>query len=87
MAKKPAGDLGAMAISKTKAAEAVPFSTASQAVPAAGGVKSLTVKLEADVYAALRAYCYEQERHTGNRVTHQQVMVEAIKAFLANPSL
>lgn len=86
MAKKPVGDLGAMAISKAKAVEAVPFSTGSQATPIGGGVKSLTVKLEADTYAALRAYCYEQERSTGTKLTHQQVMVRAIKAFLANPS-
>ena len=83
MARKPAGDLGAMAITKAKAAEAAPFSTAA---PAAGGVKNLTVKLEPNLYAALRTYCYEQERRTGTKVTHQTVMVTALKGFLANPS-
>jgi hypothetical protein len=86
MVKKPVGDLGGMAISKAKAVEAVPFGTVAQPLPAIGSVKSLTVKLDADTYAALRAYCYERERSTGGRLTHQQVMVEALKAFLANPS-
>jgi hypothetical protein len=71
-----------MAITKAKAADTVPFGEASHAA-AVGGVKSLTVKLEGDTYAELRAYCYEQERATGTRLTHQQVMVQALKAFLA----
>jgi hypothetical protein len=85
MAKKPEGDLGAMAISKAKAADTVPFAAAPRAAPEAGGiggVKSLTVKLDGDTYAALRTYCYEQERATGARLTHQQVMVKALKSFL-----
>jgi hypothetical protein len=84
MAKKPEGDLGSMAISKAKAADTAPFAAAARAAPApgAGGVKSLTVKLEGDTYAALRAYCYERERSTGARLTHQQVMVQALKQFL-----
>jgi hypothetical protein len=86
MAKKPVGDLGGMAISKAKAVEAVPFSTVAQPPPAAGSVKSLTVKLDAGLYEALRAYCFEQGRNSGTRLTHQQVMVEALKAFLDNPS-
>jgi hypothetical protein len=92
MAKRPEGDLGSMAISKAKAAETVPF--AASALPGApvapppapptgsSGVKSLTVKLDSADYAALRAYCYEQERVTGGRLTHQQVMVQALRAFL-----
>ncbi len=86
MARKPGGDLGSMAISKAKAAETVPFgSPAPTATPSgAGGAKSLTVKLEAADYAALRAYCYDRERTTGTRVTHQTVMVDALKAFLEN---
>jgi hypothetical protein len=89
MAKKPEGDLGSMAISKAKAAETVPFGeipaapVAPPAKAAMGGVKSLTVKLEGDTYAALRTYCFEQEQATGSRLSHQQVMVQALKAFLA----
>ena len=85
MAKKPEGDLGSMAISKAKAADTMPFAGGARAAPApggVGGVKSLTVKLEADTYAALRTYCYEQERATGVRLTHQQVMTKALKSFL-----
>ena len=82
MTKKPEGDLGSMASSKAKAAS-TPFATQQPAAPSAVGQdKSLTVKLKADTYAALRAYCYEQERATGTRVTHQQVMVTALKTFL-----
>jgi hypothetical protein len=44
--------------------------------------KSLTVKLKGDLYTALRAYCYEQEKAAGVRVTHQDVMVAALKGFL-----
>jgi hypothetical protein len=84
MAKKPEGDLGSMAISKAKAAGTVPFAAGARTpAPGGGGVKSLTVKLEGDTYAALRTYCYEQERATGARLTHQQVMVQALKDFLA----
>ncbi len=85
MARKPEGDLGAMTISKAKAAGTVPFEGKAAPMVAPGGSpKSLTVKLEADTYAALRAYCYEQERAHGSRLTHQQVMVEALTAFLAS---
>lgn len=86
MARKPGADLGAMAISKAKAADTAPFARASGPAQqtTVGGVKSLTVKLEGDVYAGLREYCYDQERATGSRLTHQQVMVQALKAFLAS---
>ena len=84
MPKKPAGDLGSMAISKAKAAAARPFATGQPAAAdSVGSVKSLTVKLDGGTYAELRAYCYEQERIAGSKLTHQQVMVEALKAFLA----
>jgi hypothetical protein len=85
MAKRPDADLGSMAISKAKAAETVPFSVPPPLpAPPAGSsaVKSLTVKLEGDLYAALRTYCFEQERARGERLTHQGVMVDALKAFL-----
>jgi hypothetical protein len=80
-----------MAISKAKAADTVPFApAAAPAAPAphaGGAVKSLTVKLEGSLYAALRTYCYEQEQATGSKLTHQQVMVEALKAFLPKPAV
>ena len=84
MARKPEGDLGSIAISKARAADTVPFSVAPEpvAAPAASPDKSLTVKLKGDLYAALRAYCYEQEKSAGTRVTHQDVMVAALKGFL-----
>lgn len=89
MARKPEGDLGSMAITKTKAAATAPF---TESLPASasqttggGSIKSLTVKLEGATYAQLRAYCYERERATGSRLTHQQVMVQALQAFLAHP--
>lgn len=69
-------------LGKPKAA-AVPFakSPSSDPVPP-GGDKSLTVKLEAADYWALRDYCTRRERATGRRVTHQQVMVAALRAIL-----
>jgi hypothetical protein len=47
-----------------------------------GAVKSLTVKLEGDTYTELRAYCCEQKQATGSNRTHQQVIAQALKAFL-----
>jgi hypothetical protein len=82
MPKKPAGDLGSMAISKAEAADVAPFAV-RQPIAGAGSVKSLTIKLDGNTYAALREHCYAQERATGSRATHQQVVVEALKAFLA----
>lgn len=87
MVRKPDADLGSMAISKAKAADTTPFSPAARPVALApanvGGVKSLTVKLDGDTYSVLRDYCYERERATGTRLTHQQVMVQALKDLLA----
>jgi hypothetical protein len=82
MVKKPEGDLGSMTISKAKAVDTVPFGVPPSAPSAGFAVKSLTVKLEGDLYASLRAHCYEQERVRGTRLTHQEVMVSALKAFL-----
>jgi len=79
-----------MMISKGKAAEAMPFASSAAIPPAAppmtGAPKSLTVKLDGDLYAALRTYCYEQERATGARMTHQEVMVTALRALLSAAS-
>jgi hypothetical protein len=85
MARKPDGDLGTMAISKTQAAGAVPFAAAQPGQGASGGgVKSLTVKLDGPLYAELRAYSFERERALGKRVSHQEIMVQALRAFLAD---
>jgi hypothetical protein len=81
MAKRPEGDLGSMAISKTKAADTVPFG-APAAVPAVAREKSLTVKLDGDLYNQLVAYCYEHQRRTGDKMPHQRVMVEGLKMLL-----
>jgi hypothetical protein len=70
MGKKPEGDLGSMTISKAKAAETVPFAAAARPAGAiASSPKSLTVKLDG-------------ERGTGTKLTHQEVMVEALRALL-----
>jgi len=72
-----------LSIPKAAASAAVPFAGSPSAEPAplAGG-KSLTVKLDASDYWALRDYCTQQERASGQRVTHQQVMVTALRALL-----
>lgn len=85
MARRPEGNLGDMAISKSAAASAAPFSrttTTPEPAPVISASKSLTVKLDGETYAMLRDYCHRQERATGKRLTHQEVMVQAAKDFL-----
>jgi hypothetical protein len=84
MAKRPEGDLGSMAISKAKAAETVPFSAPppAQPAPAVAMGKSLTVKLDGELYLQLADYCSDHLRRTGKKLYHQEVMVQALKAFL-----
>ncbi len=77
-----------MAISKARAADTVPFSKptpelARETPPSARPSKSLTVKLDGDTYEELRDYCHRQEKVTGRRLTHQDVMLRAAKEFLA----
>jgi hypothetical protein len=81
---KPRVDMEKLGIPKATAAAAVPFAKppATAPAPPAGVGKSLTVKLEAEDYWALRDYCTQQERATGQRVTHQQVMVAGLRALL-----
>lgn len=83
---KPRGDMGSLGIPKAAASAAVPFASSSQppAQSAEAGApgKSLTVKLDGADYWALRDYCTAREKATGQRVTHQQVMVEALRALL-----
>ena len=82
---KPRVDMDRLSIRKAAASAAVPFARAEPAAapaPPAGGPKSLTVKLEAADYWALRDFCAQQERQTGKRVTHQDVMVRALHELL-----
>lgn len=48
--------------------------------------KALTVKLDGPSYRRLRRYCQDQENTTGRAPTHQEVMVKALLAFLAETS-
>ena len=80
---KPRADLDKLSISKTTASAAVPFAAIRErTVAPAGGPKSLTVKLDAEDYWALRDFCAKRERETGQRVTHQEVMVTALHELL-----
>jgi hypothetical protein len=79
---KPRADTHSRSIPKAAASAAVPFAKPSTDAPPVGGPKSLTVKLEAADYWALRDYCTQRERETGQRVTHQRAMVMALHALL-----
>ncbi len=80
---KPRADMDKLGIPKAEASATVPFAKQPAPEPAPPGAgKSLTVKLEAADYWALRDYCTQQERATGQRVTHQQVMVAALRSLL-----
>jgi hypothetical protein len=74
-----------LAISKAAALAAVPFAKpgSEKLAALAGGLsKSLTVKLDAADYWALRDFCTKRERETGQRVTHQEVMVMGLRERL-----
>jgi hypothetical protein len=80
---KPRADMDRLSIPKDAASAAAPFAgAASPELAPPGSGKSLTVKLEAADYWALRDYCTQQERATRQRVTHQQVMVTALRTLL-----
>jgi hypothetical protein len=82
---RPRANRQKLGIPKTAASSAVPFAkppTPAQPTVPAGGPKSLTVKLEAADYWALRDYCTQRERETGQRVTHQRAMVMALHQLL-----
>jgi hypothetical protein len=72
-----------MGVSKAAAAGAVPFASPAVAPAVSGPVRGLTIKLDGPLYSALREYCHQQERATGQRVTHQAVMVQALRELLA----
>ncbi len=72
-------------VSKTDASAAVPFASArSVQTMSAAKPMGLTVVLEAEDYAALRNYCLRRELGTGKRLTHREVMVSALRAYLAS---
>jgi hypothetical protein len=78
--KKP--DLGAMTITKAAAAGTLPFAENPAPADAAHPAKSLTIKLDGSLYAALREYCHRTERERGRRITHQEVLVAALKPYI-----
>ena len=82
MARKPTADMDDLAISKGAAAQAVPFKGTEEPAVAAGQPKGLTIKLDAPLYAELRRYCFKMEQASGTRVTHQAVMVQALREML-----
>ena len=90
---RPKGDLGTLVVSKATAAAAIPHAAqpgpaaAAPVVPpqAAGGdtkVRALTVKLRQPEYQRLRQLCANREATTGERVSHQEVMLEALLRLL-----
>jgi hypothetical protein len=79
--RKPQDDLGTVTTSKARAAHTVPISpprAPAVALRVGGGVKSLTVKLEGELYATLCTYCYQREHVTRTKLPPQQVIVEAL---------
>ena len=85
---KPRADLDRLSIPKAAASAAVPFATLeAQASAPTGSPKSLTVKLDADRYWALRDFCAKRERETGQRVTHQEAMVMALDKLLGRQTV
>jgi hypothetical protein len=84
MAKRFEDDLGLMPVSKPKAVDTVLFAApvAPAPSPAAAMAKSLSVKLDGDLYNQLLAYCFERLRRTGTKLYHQEVMVEGLKMLL-----
>ena len=85
---KPRADLGAMMVSKGTAAQAAPHqplpepAKAPAAAPRSRETKALTVKLDGELYQRLRMLVRQREDSTGQRVSHQDVMVEGLLAIL-----
>jgi hypothetical protein len=87
---RPKGDLSALFVPKATAAQAIPhIPVPAPTIPAPEPVpsdavrtKALTVKLDLPTYQRLRRYCAAREDGTGDRVTHQDVMVEALLTLL-----
>ena len=90
---RPKGDLGALVVSKATAAAAVPHAAQpapasvppadhTQAASSDAKVRALTVKLRQPEYQRLRQLCANREAATGERVSHQEVMLEALLRLL-----
>jgi hypothetical protein len=82
VAKQPSRNLDKLSVRKAAAAPPSFSKPAERLAAPAGGPKSLTVKLDADRYWALRDFCAKRERETGLRVTHQDAMVLALDGLL-----
>jgi hypothetical protein len=86
---KPKGDLASLVVPKAAAAAIPPHANQMPEAPAAAGssqagalAKALTVKVDPDSYWRLQRYCMERGQREGRRVTHQEIMVEALLRLL-----
>jgi hypothetical protein len=79
-------DLSGLGISKQAAAEVVPFEPSVEPAASAGESRALTVRVSGADYRALRDYCIDRERQTGQRFTHQQAITLAIRQLLGRVS-
>jgi hypothetical protein len=79
---KPRADMTKLSVPKAAAAAAMPFTRAEEARPVVGESKSLTVRLNLRDYWALRDFCAQHERQTGERLTHQEAMVRGLRCLL-----
>jgi hypothetical protein len=79
---KPRADMTKLSVPKAAAAAAVPFTRAEEVRPVVGESKSLTVRLNLRDYWALRDFCSQHERQTGERLTHQEAMVRGLHCLL-----
>ncbi len=79
MATKPT--LEALALPKAGAAPAPPL---PRPAVTAGAPKSLTVKLDPDLYARLRRYCLDQMESGGKEPSHQEVLTTALREYLGD---
>ena len=76
------GRLGSPYLGETSTRRTAPTSSGK---PVASQTPSITVKLDGDFNAALRAYCYEKNGLTGARLTHEQVCHSTAGLILAAP--
>jgi hypothetical protein len=79
---KPRVDMTKLSVPKAAAAAAVPFIQTEETRPVIGESKSLTVRLNLRDYWALRDFCAQHERQTGERLTHQEAMVRGLHCLL-----
>jgi len=65
-------------VPKAAAESSVPVARTDEAKAAGEGSKSLTVRLTLRDYWALRDFCAQHERQTGDRLTHQDALVRGL---------